>query len=125
NPAGGYTASQLQSLIDFFESAVFHTAVDHFGPPSDQDGNGRIAIVITKEVNRTGAGVDTAFSLAGLVKPVDYFPTSECPSSNEGEIIYLRAPDPGGVFGRPTDSAADEMPTMRVLLAHEFVHAIQ
>ena len=125
NPAGGYTASQLQELIDLFENAVFHTIVDHFGPPSDQDGNGRIAILITKEINRIGAGLDTSFSLAAQAKAVDYFPTSTCPSSNEGEIIYLRTPDPGGVFGRPTDPAAGEMPVARVLLGHEFVHAIQ
>ncbi|MGH7467432.1 MAG: Ig-like domain-containing protein [Longimicrobiales bacterium] len=125
NPAGGFSAADIQSLANLFESVIYDTDIDYFGATSDMDRNGRVAIIITKEVNRLAAAFDPLFDLGGMVKPVNHIATSACPASNEGEIIYLRAPDPTGRFGRVTPGAAEELRSHRVLLAHEFVHAIQ
>ena len=52
NPAGGFSLAQLQTLANSFDSYAYDTDVGYFGPPTDIDGNGRIALVITKELNK-------------------------------------------------------------------------
>jgi hypothetical protein len=125
NPAGGFTLADIQSMANLWENHVYDTDVDYFGAPSDIDGNGRIAIFITKEVNRLATSFDSLFSLGGIVKAANFLANSGCPASNEGEIIYLRAPDVTGKYGMVTGTPAEELPGVRILLAHEFVHAIQ
>ena len=125
NPAPSFTAADFQGLATLFESHVYDTDVAYFGPVSDIDRNGKVAIVVTKEVNRLADAFDPLFDLGGMVKPVNFLASTVCPASNEGEIIYLRAPDTAGRFGRVTPSPAEELPGIRILLAHEFVHAIQ
>jgi len=125
NPKGGFGPADFQTLSSFFENTVYPTDTDYFGTPSDMDHNGRIAIVVTTQVSRIATDYDPGFELFGMVKTVNWFPAYQCPSSNEGEIIYLRTPDPAGVSGTTTGDAAEELLNARLLLAHEFTHAIQ
>jgi len=117
NPSGGFTAAEYQALSDQFDTQIYATDVAYFGEPTDYDGNTRIAVVITKEVNKIE-------NLLGEVFPQNLVPQSVCPSSNEGEFFYGRAPDPTGTAGTVyTDSAARA--DAPVIIAHELAHVIQ
>jgi hypothetical protein len=117
NPSGGFSASDYQALSDEFDAQIYATDVAYFGEPTDNDGNTRIAIVITKEVNK----ID---NLLGEVFPQNLVPQSVCPSSNDGEFFYGRAPDPNGTAGTKytTSAAKADAP---VIIAHEVSHVIQ
>ena len=117
NPTGGFTAADYQALSDQFDALIYATDVAYFGEPTDYDGNTRIAIVITKEVNK----ID---NLLGEVFPQNLVPQSICASSNEGEFFYGRAPDPNGTAGtKYTTSAA--LADAPLIIAHELAHVIQ
>ena len=100
-----------------------------FGEPTDIDKNGHIAIVFTRAVNElTPRG---AFSyVGGLTFSRDLFPqvgtarAQACPSSNEGEYLYLMTPDPSGTINgnRRTNGFVDTNTT--AVIAHELVHLI-
>lgn len=93
--------------------------IDQFGDPGDRDGNGRIVIVITKEVNRNSR------SALGFVSGGDALLTTACASSNEGEFFYAKAPDPTGQYQGGVYTAGDLAEDFSNLLAHEFAHIIQ
>lgn len=117
NPSGGYTDADIEQLADEFDALSYPTDTLHFGSPPDTDGNGRVVLVITQEVNRQGG-------VLGFVSPGDFFPEADCPASNEGEFTYLIAPDPNGTVGPAVDVAflLEDQPRT---IAHELVHMIQ
>lgn len=117
NPASGYSTADFDSLRNYLDNIIFDTDTSYFGNPGDIDANSRIAIVVTKEVNRRG-------SLLGFVGSCDFYSRAQAPSSNEGEFFYAKAPDPAGAFGSAytrNDAFADAP----ILIAHEFTHIIQ
>jgi hypothetical protein len=118
NPSGGFTTADYQGFSDQLDNQLYPTDVAYFGEPSDGDGNGRILILITSQIN------EWSQTILGFVSPADLVPLAECPSSNEAEIFYGRAPDPNGIVNGvyPLDAARGEMPP---LIAHEFSHIIQ
>jgi hypothetical protein len=119
NPANGYTQQELQAIAAEFEDGVMDAHDAAFGPATDLDGNGRIAIVITKEVNEAGGG------LQGFVSGCDFGArTASNPSSNEGEVFYLLAPDESGTHG-PVVTKSEVDAVIPVLLAHEITHIKQ
>jgi hypothetical protein len=117
NPTGGFTAADYQALSDRFDSQIYPTDAGYFGAPTDHDNNSRVVIVITKEVNKIA-------NLLGQVFTADLVPTSQCPSSNEGEFFYGKAPDPSGTAGAAY-SIADALIDAPVIIGHEFTHVIQ
>jgi len=117
NPTGGFSLANYQALSDQFDAMIYATDVAYFGEPTDYDANTRIAIVITKEVNK----ID---NLLGEVFPQNLVDQSVCPSSNDGEFFYGRAPDPNGTAGKQyTVSAA--LADAPIIIAHEVAHLIQ
>jgi hypothetical protein len=123
-PAGGNSLANMQELASFFEN-IYDIDVSYLGAPSDIDGNGKIVLVVTKEINKEGLRHDATFNYGGRVRAADFFAPSYCASSNEGEYIYLRTPDPAGRVGRPTATASDEAKINKVLMPHEFSHVMQ
>jgi len=117
NPAGGFSTSDYQTLSTTFENKIYPTDESHFGTPTDFDSNGRVAIVITKEVNKTDF-------LLGVVYSANFAPQSLCASSNEGEFFYGRAPDPTGAAGKAYP-IADALADAPLIIGHEFTHVIQ
>ncbi|UCG87267.1 MAG: IPT/TIG domain-containing protein [Gemmatimonadota bacterium] len=117
NPAGGFTTADFQSFSDLFDDTMYGADVAYFGQPSDIDGNSRVAVVVTKEVNLLDGP-------AGFVAPLDFLARADCAASDEGELTYIWAPDPNASLGYELslDAARDFMPT---ITAHEFVHIIQ
>jgi hypothetical protein len=133
-PAGGFSLEDWTALADEFQTVIFPTDTAYFGRPSDIDGNGRVVLLFTPEVNRLGsAGVDG--KLGGFFLPLDLASASGqgaglsgqagevCVASNEAEILYLGVADPEGEFGEPVsrDQARREA---RGRSAHELQHLI-
>lgn len=119
NPAGGYTTADFQALSDLFDTEIYATDAAYFGEPKDFDGNGRVVIVTSKEVNRVEGTL-------GFVVSSDLATVAQCPASNEGELYYGRAPDPAGLYEQPKPyTLADAKLDAPILIAHEFTHVIQ
>lgn len=120
NPAS-YSPSQFTTFSQQYDAKTYPTNATEFGTPTDRDGNGRIVIVVTKEVNKRGP--------LGFTTSCDLEPRDDVtnPASNDGEIFYVLSPDPNGTFdpnGRPYSLAlaTKEFPG---IIAHESVHVIQ
>ena len=94
NPASGLTDTDLQDMGTLFDDFILAAEVAEFGAVGDLDGNGRVAILLTQEVNAdTTAGGQTL----GFVNPCDLVLRDEPAglfASNEGEFFYAIAPDP-------------------------------
>ena len=117
NPPGGFTAAEYAAASDALDTRIYAVNTQYFGEPSDFDGNTRVVIVLTQQVNKVSG-------LLGTVYGSDLAARADCPSSNEGEFYYGRTPDPSGVAGdiyTKTDALADLPP----LIAHELAHIIQ
>lgn len=131
NPPPGLSGSDYSALGGQFDNLTLPVLTDHFGEPTDVDGNGRIVVVISQEVNRFGG-------VLGFVVTTDFFPSTggtpgvnSCPSSNEGEFYYSVTPDPQGQITPPSGaqpvqlSLADFRSLTPRLAAHEATHVIQ
>jgi len=119
NPANGYTTSDFQSLSSEFDNDIYASDVAYFGNPTDFDGNGRVVIVTTKEVNKSK-------NVLGFVVSTDLVPSTTCAASNDGEFYYGRAPDPAGEYQAPAPyTLATARKDAQLLIAHEFTHVIQ
>ena len=128
NPSGGFTLQDYEHLATVFDTLVVPVTDEHFGRPSDLDGNGRTILFFTREVNRlTEEGADRF--VGGFFFARDLFPRTrttrlnECATSNEGEILYLMVPEPGrtpdNVWGR--SAVLRNTPST---MAHEQQHLI-
>ena len=122
NPGETFTDSQLAELDAFYASHAKHVHDEYYGGLSDVDGNDRILILMTREVNRQDR--DDGYVLGGWVRFADLVPRDQCGTSNQAEIFYGRVPDPEGVFG----SAWTREKTLAYypsLLTHEITHLVQ
>ena len=117
NPSGTFTDHELSGLDAFLTLYARPVHDEYLGGVSDLDGNGRMLILMTKEVNR----ID---DLAGWVSWADLYPASACATSNEAEITYVYVPDPAGIAGkaRTKQQVLDYYP---LLLTHEITHLVQ
>jgi hypothetical protein len=130
SPAGGFTAADYTSIGTEFESLVYPTDTLYFGHETDRNGDGRVTILYTPEVNRATSSGQSSF-VAGffwpgdLVKMTEYASLGiECPQTNEQEIFYMLVPDPNGtVNGNPRSTTLVRQNT-RGTIAHEFQHMI-
>ena len=121
NPSSTFTDTELAELDAFYASHVKGVHDDYFGGLTDVDGNDRIRILMTKEVNKQDR--ESVFT-GGWVWSPDLLPTTRCRTSNEAEIFFGRVPDPDGVFGQ----AWTKQQTMEYypsLLTHEITHLVQ
>ncbi len=124
NPVDGFLDTDLQAMSLLFDNVIYDTEVAEFGDISDLDGNGRVAILITRKINE-----DTTIGgqLLGFVNPCDFFLRDNATglvSSNEGEFFYTLAPDPGGEAGDAI-SVATLLNVLPSIITHELAHIIQ
>jgi hypothetical protein len=112
SPSGSFDTTHFRQLSQNFDAQYYPNDAAYFGAPPDADGNGRVVMVFTPQVNQRNA--------LGLTVACDLFPRSSHPASNEGEFFYLAVPDPSDSF-----FVADAMPLMPSALTHELVHVIQ
>lgn len=134
-PDPSFPEETWATLRDEFDEVVFPTDSLYFGGPADIDGNGRIVVLVTPEVNRLTPRSATG-RIGGFFLPLDLTDSGDpegdglqgpggevCPASNEGELLYLAAPDPEGRFGSPLreDQA---LRNARSVVAHELEHLL-
>ncbi|MFQ5890573.1 MAG: hypothetical protein ACE5JR_11045 [Gemmatimonadota bacterium] len=132
-PSGGFTAADFAQLRDEFDDVAFAVDSFYFGEPSDIDGNQRVLVLFTPEVNLLTPPGSGTF-IGGFFIPTDLADSGDaggggfggdgiCPTSNEAEIVYLLAPDPNGLAGDPVSRSA-AMANARSVTAHEFQHLL-
>ncbi len=114
NPEGGYTAEQYAGISELMDNLTIPSLEENFGAFTDFDGNGRVVILVTRRVNEAG--------VAGFASGGDFLP--QCAASNNGEYLYISAPDPGAgsTSGYFPANALRDLPR---LTAHELTHVIQ
>ena len=131
-PSTLFTQAQMDSITAEFDNTTYPTDAAYFNTPTDVDGNGRVIMLFTGEINKLtppnqpqGAGFIAGFFFAG-----DFFPTTgttagdHCAESNLAEVFYLLSPDPTGTkFGNIRTASSVRQGT-RGTIAHEFQHMI-
>ena len=130
-PATLFTQAVLDSITTEFDNITFPTDSSYYNNATDVDGNSRIILLFTGQINKltppnTSGGFVGGFFFAG-----DFFPPADqgggagtfCPESNQAEIFYLLSPDPTGRFGNVRSTSSVRQGT-RGTIAHEFQHMI-
>ncbi len=115
--AGDY--AEIQAVLDDF---IYEVDTEYFGETADIDDNERVIVLITEEVNKL-ADLTEQLIFLGFFLPSDLANPVDCPASNAGEIVYLRAPDPDGEFGEET-SVERAVEILKSTTSHEFQHLI-
>jgi hypothetical protein len=119
-PAGGFTSDQLAGFGQLFDQALYTLDVNTFGPPSDQDGNGGVILLLSPVVNQLTPEAQCASQgyIAGFFDGFDLVSTDT--SSNRGEIFYGVVPDPGGRV-----SCAHSLSAILADVPSVFLHELQ
>lgn len=121
NPAGGFSRDEYRAFDDALTGTILPVLQSYFGDFEDVDGNERILVLVTKEVNARE-------NLAGFVFSGDLVdllgPGASCATSNRAEIFYGLAPDTAGVYG-PVRTRAALVRQYPPLIAHELTHILQ
>ena len=127
--ANGFTTADFTAITAEFDDLIFKTDTSWFGAPTDINKDGRITILYTPEVNKftpkgSNSYIGGFFWGGDLFTKADYTQAGlTCPQTNEQEIFYLLAADPGGTFSDPRSTALVRQAT-RGTIAHEFQHMI-
>lgn len=132
---GSFSEADFELLRDEFDRVVLPTDSAYFGGPADIDGNGRITLLFTPEVNRLTPRNATS-RISGFFLPLDLVDSGDaegsglrgpegqvCPASNEGEVLYLSVPDPDGDVG-PALARPEALRLARSVTAHELEHLL-
>lgn len=135
SPAETFSPQGWRELRDTFEEVVFPTDSAFFGAPADIDGNGRIVVLFTPEVNRLTPR-SAAGRIGGFFLPLDLTDSGDpaggglqgpggsvCPASNEAELLYLAVADPQGRFSSPVRGDQARR-SARSIIAHELQHLL-
>ena len=128
-PATLFTPQQMDSITTEFDNTTYPTDAAYFNTPTDFDGNGRIIILFTGQINKLTPPGTTGGFVGGFFFAGDFFPTVDtpqaqgCAESNGAEIFYLLSPDPTGRFGNVRTTSSVRQGT-RGTIAHEFQHMI-
>ncbi|MCG8467745.1 MAG: hypothetical protein MJB57_05970 [Gemmatimonadetes bacterium] len=131
-PSGGLNEDEWGALGIELDQIVVPVDTAYFGGYADIDGNGRLIVLFTPEVNKLGDG---EAGIGGFFLPLDLAasgrggdglpgPAGEtCPASNEAEILYIITADPEGRVG-PTIDKDRALRNALGLVAHELQHLI-
>lgn len=120
--AGNFSAADYLELGQLFDDTVYPLETSYFGEPADIDGNDVVVALITAEVNKlTPAGSGTL--IAGFFFGGDLSDAADCAGSNEGELLYIVAPDPDGEFSDPIE-VDGAISLARTTVGHEFLHLL-
>ncbi len=114
--------ADISGLCNEFDG-VAAAEQDMIGDASDLNSDGRIAILMTPQINRLGSmggGIITGYFWAGDL----YEQSSSNPVSNEREIIYTMVPDPSAAYGVAVTKDFTLNNLLPAVLPHELQHAI-
>ena len=123
-PENGFTALRLQRFGDLFDQTLYPIDTAAFGRPTDIDGNGRLIVLMTPQVNALVS--DTECLSDGFI--TGYFfgfdlVSTDANRSNRGEVFYMLTPDAAGEFSceHTVDEVAELVPSTFI---HELQHMI-
>ena len=124
NPAA-FDVTQYGEIADTFDDIIFAVDTTYFGSPGDIDGDGRVSLVYSSEVNRMTNQVFESYTrgfIAGFLCPLDL----GFPAYNNAEMFYLTVPDPDGSYvdDNSTLSVAQVRSVSDNTVSHEFQHMI-
>jgi len=130
-PSSLFTQAQMDSITGEFDAVTYPTDSAYFNTPTDVDGNGRIIMLFSGQINMLtpASSPATAGFVGGFFFAGDFFPTvatpqaGACAESNGAEIFYLLSPDPTAKFGNVRTTSSVRQGT-RGTIAHEFQHMI-
>jgi hypothetical protein len=128
-PATLFNQAQMDSITGEFDNITYPTDASYFNTPTDFDGNGRIIMLFTGQINKLTPPNTSGAFVGGFFFAGDFFPTVDTPQaqgcleSNGAEIFYLLSPDPTGRFGNVRTTSSVRQGT-RGTVAHEFQHMI-
>jgi hypothetical protein len=122
-PANGFSSAQLAAFGQLFDQTLYPIVVENFGPPSDVDQNGHLVMLLSPIVNALTptADCDTQGFIGGFFSGHDLASTDT--SSNQGEIFYSLAPDPGGSVSC-AHSVAELLEATPAVFLHELQHLV-
>lgn len=113
-----FTTSEYQTFDTQYTAKTLPVLNDYFGNYGDIDSNGKLSVLVTKEVNKRDR-------VLGFVWGGDLVPNSLCPGANEAEIFYGLAPDPEGTIENRVVPKSWLTELYDPLIAHETTHVIQ
>ena len=114
------STGDLSRWTAILDQQVIPVVQQWFGTPTDFDGNNRIVVLITRQLNLQRPGT------IGLVRSFDIrFSRVSCPSSNDGEVFYMWAVDPNGSAGPLPVPHSVFAANLLSTWGHEIVHIIQ
>jgi hypothetical protein len=128
-PAGGFSVQDFQGFAAAFDTLVAPLVRRNFGQETDLDGNGRVILFFTPEVNRLTEAGSERF-VGGFFYSRDLFPRAStprlqaCATSNEAEILYLMVPDPNGTINQNSRSVDFVRRIAISTIGHEFQHLV-
>lgn len=129
NPAGGFTDAEYLSFARMFDTLIVPLATSTFGTHGDVDGNGKVVLFFTKEVNALTPKSGAGGTVGAFFFERDLFPLSTtngltgCPGSNFAEMAYLLVPDPQGIYSI-SHTKQDVLDITPATLIHEYQHLI-
>lgn len=107
--------------------AVYDNSVEYeqgvFGESSDVDGDDKVHILMTKQINRLGemgGGIITGYFYAADLYPL----SGSNPVSNYRDIVYTMVPDPDGDYGYAISNDFAMSNLLKPVFAHELQHLI-
>jgi Bacterial Ig-like domain (group 1)./Peptidase M30. len=128
NPEGGFSDAEYHSFGVTFDTLVDPVDRTAFGAPTDIDNNGHIILFFTRAVNElttSGAsGVVLGYFYNRDLIPKFTTQASQCPASNEAEVMFLMVPDTAGVINGNRRSKAQVLAFSDGTAAHEYQHMI-
>ena len=126
-----FLPSDFDAISAEFDDITYVTDEAFFGTPTDIDANQRVIILFTGQVNKLtppgtpeGNGFVGGFFFAGDFFPPTGTPAQSCAQSNQAEIFYLLAPDPGGLKYGNARTVTSVRQGTRGTIAHELQHMI-
>lgn len=104
---GEVSQSRIDELVRMLEDDVVPRVESQFGPLSDVDGDGSLAVVLTPWLSQLQGG---RTSIGGMVRSSDFQRGVTPPFGNRSDMLFLNS-------SLPCDAA------LRDLLSHEVAHA--
>jgi hypothetical protein len=120
--SGHFSAQDYAELDTELDAFVAPIDNEYFGSPADLDGNERVIVFFTGQVNRLSSQGSSSI-IIGFFTSLDLLDPVDCPSSNEAEVVWLIGPDPDGTIGASI-SAQFVKSIARGLVAHEYQHLL-
>jgi len=139
---GGFTTQDFQNIIDAFvtpaaaqpnqntppgtagvllKTGAMDTFATDFGAPTDVDGNGGVIVFFTRKLNEITPPASSQV-VYGSFQLHDLLSRESCPTSNEGEVLYMLMPDPTGTVNSNVRTLSSVYGSAVPALVHHFAH---